>query len=367
MKKQLKLSETELLFCSLALCWSSTCIPLWPHSSLFLLFFLTYCFVFSLNYYKAIFLFTLAFGFYQLWHLLCTWLVNSFKLSEVIDSYIYYLRDKVTGVIEDKYAGESGKFISYFLFNKKNSTLYPIINDFRMLSLSHLLVVSGMHLNIVDKGISKLLKWIPYRWVRAFISLTVLGSYAWATGFAIPATRVFSEKVITTLKKQNSNPIKSWAQTVLLSFAFFPSSVYSYSFVLSYLYSLSFRVIDKLELTKLRKNLTKISFACLLSVAFFSHSTRKIFPLAGINQILLTPIVICVFIYYLLTWPFKLFVPVGTKIYGWLKSFVASLELNKSFIERGAGSYLEPLYLTFGLSLVSLFISKYYLIKRERF
>lgn len=284
----------------------------------------------------------------------------------MIDKYTYFLHDKLTEFIDGRYKGEAGKFVSYLLFNKKDPSLYPIINNFRMLSLSHLLVVSGLHLNMVDKVLSKLSKKIPYRWIKNLIGLSGLFSYAWATGFAIPATRVFSEKVIVAMKKQDSgSSISNWAQTVWLSFVFFPNSIYTYSFLLSYLYSLSFRMIDKLELTKLKKNLAKLSLASFLSFAFFSYSTRKIFPLSGINQLFLTPIVIVVFIYYLLSWPFECFVPLGKKVYVWLKDLVDSLELNKSFIEREAGTYLEPLYITFGLSLISLLVSKYYLVKRE--
>ncbi|RAO95072.1 hypothetical protein DNK47_01525 [Mycoplasma wenyonii] len=236
-----------------------------------------------------------------------------------------------------------------------------------MLSLSHILVVSGMHLNIVDNGVNKLIRKIPFKWLRNLINLTALSSYAWATGFSTPATRVFSEKVILAFKKKNiNNSIANWAQSVWLSFFFFPNSIYTYSFLLSYLYSLSFRIIDKLELTKLKKHLVKLGFASFLGFAFFSYSTGQIFPLSGINQLFLSPIVVSVFIYYLVSWPFKFLVPVGTKIYGWMKVLVSNLEINKSFIDRGVGSYLEPFYLTFGLSLVCLLASKYYLAKRER-
>lgn len=236
-----------------------------------------------------------------------------------------------------------------------------------MLSLSHILVVSGMHLNIVDRAASKLIKKIPFKWLRNSINLVTLFSYAWATGFSIPATRVFSEKVILTFKKKNTNnSVASWAQSVWFSFFFFPNSIYTYSFLLSYIYSLLFRITDKLELARLRKTLIKLGLASFLGFAFFSYSTGKIFPLSGINQLFLSPIIVLVFIYYLVSWPFKLLVPAGIKIYGWLKGLVSNLELNKSFIERGVGSYLEPLYITFGLSLFCLLLSKYYLAKRER-
>ncbi|KMZ96205.1 hypothetical protein PVNG_02343 [Plasmodium vivax North Korean] len=80
-------------------------------------------------------------------------------------------------MVSSRYPGESGKFISFLLFNRKSSGLKDMFGEFTSLSITHLLVVSGAHMTVLRRIVEFLVKIIPFEKVRRLIVLSFLFMY----------------------------------------------------------------------------------------------------------------------------------------------------------------------------------------------
>ncbi|WP_144062297.1 ComEC/Rec2 family competence protein [Mycoplasma parvum] len=300
---------------------------------------------------------------FYLWSFISNVLGNYLKL----DSFIYFLQEQINKVISSNYQGNTQKFISYLLLNKKDKEIYSLVQDFRDLSLIHLIVISGFHMHLLKNFLSKLIPSFAPQILKKGFLLSSLFLYSWATAFSIPSTRIFFEEVgeLSLIKKEKKSPLTTWSKSIWITFLIFPSAISSLSFVLSYFFSLVFKLISKLRLTNINELLLKNLTAYLISLFFFSFKTKKLFLIAGLNQFLFTPIIICLFLFYLFIWPFKFVANFGTNLYEFFMNSLSSFSLNKLYLPREAGSSIEIFYFLLFFSLLCLGISFLYKFNRN--
>ncbi|WP_043885163.1 ComEC/Rec2 family competence protein [Mycoplasma suis] len=284
------------------------------------------------------------------------------------DKFLFFLQEKLNKVIVSNYSGKTQKFISYLLLNKRDREINPVIEDFRELSIVHLIVISGFHMNLVKNILSKIIPNCLNPKIKKILIFSSLFTYSWATAFSIPSTRIFFEESSELFqrkknKKGKSLPFEKWSKSIWITFLLFPSALSSLSFILSYFFALVFRLIGKLGLTSVNELLLRTVSACLISLFFFSYKTKKLFLISGVNQFLFTPVIILLFLYYFFTWPFKFLSSIGTKLYDYFTSLVSPLSFNKLYLTRYSGSSLEIFYFLVAFSLVTLGVS--YLLRKK--
>ncbi|WP_187286213.1 ComEC/Rec2 family competence protein [Candidatus Mycoplasma haematominutum] len=341
---------------------------MWPNSLVFAPLLIWYIYLFRLSWVKSFWWLGGTVVFYHFWEASSLFVTEKIGLSPFLSCCRSWLQERLVRIVESRYSGETGVAVNYLLFNKKGVELKPFLTQLNQLSVTHLLVVSGMHLNILKKIIEKLGSRLPSKKLSRALVLVVLGTYSWATAFSVPSCRVFLEESGSEiLKDRKTTPLIKWAKASWCSFLLFPHSINSLGFFLSYSISLLFRLIDKLELLKLKNWVLKMSIAALIATFTFSYKTRKLFPLSILNQLFLTPIITLVFIFFLVSWHFPFLSSIGIKVYEWFSSFIFTLGLNGAYIEREKGSYLEPLYFSAILACLGLMISKLYLSSGEEY
>nr|WP_158309146.1 ComEC/Rec2 family competence protein [Candidatus Mycoplasma haematolamae] len=319
--------------------------------------FFIYIYVFRFSWWKSLVVFGVIYSLYQGWSFLSSLASDRLGLESPLKQSREFLQGLVEGVISSNYQGEASQFISFLLLNKRSWELKDLFKGFNELSITHLMVISGMHMNLLKSLFQKICNFIPWKRARNLIPFLALGIYSWSTAFSLPASRVFFEE-LSGLKGKNASSLVRWSKSVWLTFIVFPQSILSYSFGLSYLFSFIFRAIDKLKLTNFKSKLVKTSVASLLVWFLFSYKTKKLFSLILLNQFLLTPLVMGIFLFYFFTWPFSFLSTLGNKIYSLFKEVIASLSINKAYIGRDVTSPLEPIYFLLALSLLGLALTK---------
>ncbi|WP_148262287.1 ComEC/Rec2 family competence protein [Mycoplasma suis] len=118
------------------------------------------------------------------------------------DKFLFFLQEKLNKVIVSNYSGKTQKFISYLLLNKRDREINPVIEDFRELSIVHLIVISGFHMNLVKNILSKIIPNCLNPKIKKILIFSSLFTYSWATAFSIPSTRIFFEESSELFKEK---------------------------------------------------------------------------------------------------------------------------------------------------------------------
>ncbi|WP_228444776.1 ComEC/Rec2 family competence protein [Mycoplasma tullyi] len=275
----------------------------------------------------------------------------------------YDLRAIIVNYLKSNPNKQSRGLLLLTLFNIKNSDNRSLYNQFLNLSVAHLLVISGLHLSLINLLILKIFK--NYKIAGNFVAFLCLLFYSYLLSFSYGVLRVLLCLVLNLIFKRylrNKNyRLISIASSGIILLLLNPYAFRNYSYILSYL---SILVIYAIFQIKKLNNFVK---SLLVSVAInfvlgglIINGYGKINLLTIFWSIILSPMIIGMYFINLFLFPFSILWPFLAIIHEWFIKVVKVLQINVLLISFKQLSSWIPYYY---LLIYYLFIS-YIWIKR---
>ncbi len=203
---------------------------------------------------------------------------NIFSFSPLIDVEKWLLKNINNTKVKS--------FISLVLFNDKNDSIYNLTIN---LSISYLVIISGMHINAIFKTINGVLSLFFHERFSTFSSFIVILGYLFIIGFPISATRAFISLLVNKCYKK-FNKYDCFFISFIIIYIINPYSIFTLSFIYSFL--LSFMIIS------LASSLPKNRFLASFIVSFFSFLTSLPLSISYFNRINLFSFLYSCILYY---------------------------------------------------------------------
>lgn len=166
---------------------------------------------------------------------------------------IYNIHSIINQYFDKKYTKETNGFLKALLIGNKNDLNEDLTNNISEIGIGHLFVISGLHMNIIVIILTKILKLLKIKEDKQFpIILVFLILYYVLTFFMISIMRIIITNILRYLNEKLSLHLSSvdiYAINITLVLLFNPFTVFSYSFILTYLISSMIVIINPL-LTK---------------------------------------------------------------------------------------------------------------------
>jgi len=190
--------------------------------------------------------------------------INVEKMSYQKQSFsIYYFNDCFNRYYDTHYKTESVGMIKALTIGNKDSFDKTLNDSISQIGISHLFVISGLHVNLISLAVSKILslfkKWISKNH-QEIITMSILFFYFVITGFLISVFRVVFGSFLKYLNKKMKleiSPVNLLLIQIILMLLYNPLYLFQYSFILSYFIVLSILMVSDF-LGKSKKIKTKI-------------------------------------------------------------------------------------------------------------
>lgn len=289
----------------------------------------------------------------------------------------YYRQYNIVGIVKNPYINifrKGNNFNNFIhLFIEKHSNTYidyakmfllgniyygsDVNEQLKNLNIIHLFVISGFHVNIIQKSIEKMLfnRYIKLKFYKE-ITLVLLFLYLGFLGFSIPVLRaVLFIFLIYLNKKFFNNKIDKFTLFCICLFFVLSTNqnlIYSLSFVLTFLISFFVQFINLLRIK--RKWLKSIVFVLVLSLCSGFINLRinnelSIFWI--IVNIFFTPIISFYYIFSIIFWWFS---PVMERMY-WLLDILIKTFYQLNVYIKISHINLWLIYIMFTLLCIFLF------------
>ena len=268
------------------------------------LFFYVFCCICTCRYNKKIFI-----------------LINIISIFEILYSFKPILNIGEYGAIKELLLGrikdENVKsYISLVLFNDKNNNIYDVSLN---LSISYLIVISGLHINLLHKVVSSILSKIIYAKISEILSICFISLYLIIIGIPISSLRAFLTLFLSIVVSK-LNKFDKYFLVVIIVYILNPKSIFTLSYIYSFL--LTFMIIyinDNLPNSKLLQSLLISTLSFFISVPINIKYNGAINLFSIIYSLLFTyPFLISLILSFIvLLFPFLSFI---------LKWFVICLE-----------------------------------------
>ena len=162
-----------------------------------------------------------------------------YKSLSIISSYI---QSKISSACES----DGGDFIVSLILGNKYALDSNIRADFKVLGISHILAISGMHISILMFGIQYILSTFNFKkWLRIVITIAFTFLYVGISGFAASALRAAFMLCVVSLAKlsrRDNDSYTSLALAIGTIIILQPYSVYDLGLWLSFLATLGILV-----------------------------------------------------------------------------------------------------------------------------
>lgn len=173
----------------------------------------------------------------------------------------YYLYDVIDRYYEQHFHSDAVGMIKALTIGNKDELDEKLQSSIATIGISHLFVISGLHVNIIalflSKGFSLFQKKIPKR-VQEGITIVILFLYYMVSGFLISVFRVvfgYFLKYINDAFAFKVSQLHLLSFQILLLFMYNPFLTFQYSFLLSYIISIGIIMCNQfLKQTKGIKN-----------------------------------------------------------------------------------------------------------------
>ncbi|MDK2819742.1 MAG: ComEC/Rec2 family competence protein [Mycoplasmataceae bacterium] len=255
------------------------------------------------------------------------------------------------------------KYISLILIGKKNDSNAELYERVKIISILHLFVISGFHINLLIFILLKFFKKMKISHNYAsLISFIIIGIYLYILNFPISSVRSFLFLIFIFLNnyfnKNKLSRINILTIIMLSMFLINPFIIFSLSFILSFSISFSILLISNVRWRKYKPII--ISSCAYLASIILSININGWFNIFGFfNSIIFSPIIVLNYIVSILGFPFKsllnnyyIFIDSIINIF-YVNSLVVNLTINNLFI--------DIYYLFFWFSLI--IINHYYSIR----
>lgn len=278
------------------------------------------------------------------------------------------VNEYLTIYINNKYDNDYNFIIEALVVGVDNFFPEDLRSSISLLGISHLFVISGLHLDVLKKGINKLLSKLKLNdlWKNTVL-IVVFIIYFIITGFTISVLRVIIGFVLTLiLGKFNKalNRLDIISLNAIIVLCINPLYIVKYSFILSYLVVITITIISKY----LRKDKSFRSFifnniaislsSMIVSLPVVLSISNDVNLIGFLFNIIYIPFVT----YIILPFSFLVFLfPIFSNLYGIvIKGFLSLTEVlsSVSFFKISLVSFPLILILTYFI-LVSILIKRY--------
>lgn len=175
-----------------------------------------------------------------------------------VDSYefikkgfnIYILNYLINRYFDNHYHTSSISLVKALTIGNKNDMNEELIDDISNIGISHLFVISGLHVNLIATGLLFLLKKLKLKEKKQnIITIIILIVYYLLSGLLISVLRVVLGFILRFINKSNNYDLKGldlMAINIIIVLLINPLYIYQYSFILSYLISTTLIICQNL-------------------------------------------------------------------------------------------------------------------------
>ena len=177
---------------------------------------------------------------------LINFIINKTRIMEIRNYSIEY--------IKNKYQNDNVEsLLLLMLFNEKTEQGWMIYNNLKSISVCHIIVISGLHLNLLVVIINKIFRNKYLTTIINFIVLIVISIFL---NFSIGAIRVFLMWIITVIDRRKIlNQFEKLTLSAIIVLFLDPTKLFSFGFQMSYLATFSIFYINKIYRKKFAKDL----------------------------------------------------------------------------------------------------------------
>ena len=283
---------------------------------------------------------------------------------------LYSLNNNVKNYIDSKFKiNEKGYLKTFIIGNKDDLNM----DDINSLGISHLFVISGLHINIIILVITKILGMFKInKKIQDIIVLILSCMYLVLTSFMISLIRVFVSLIIRFILKRLTR-LDVISMNALIVCLVNPYLIYNISFILTY--SISFFIIcykplinnEKLTKHKILNNVVSIIVLTIHIQLFSLPITISINPDFNLLSFLLNPLFIFYVTYIFLPLSFITFIlpfiapiySVCINIFQFLASNLAKITIFTIPLGNIHIVFKIIYFVVYYVSLVSLYKKKY--------
>ncbi len=158
--------------------------------------------------------------------------------SHSVSSFFAKLSDKISAKLSFNLGSTHGSFVSGLLLGRRNEISENIKRDFKYLGISHILAISGLHLNIIVGGFLIILRAMNLsRFTRCFLCSLLTLAMMLLTGFSLTVVRAGIMMLLmlySRLIKIAVNPLQALFTSSLIILAVSPETFNDISFLLSF-------------------------------------------------------------------------------------------------------------------------------------
>lgn len=269
----------------------------------------------------------------------------------------YSLRNMATSYISNIYNNNStSSYINMLVFNLRDATNNNFYNNIKNLSIVHLFVVSGLHINLFGLILHKLFFWkVKNKRLISGFDLIFCLFYGYLLSFSISVIRIICNVLIRLIDPKINLEHVNYISALLVIFLL-PGEISSYGYFMSYFCSIGVvhiykNIKNKLILTVL------INFYCILvTLPFVANMNHKINIFAFFYNYMYSTIVIFHYFWFILFGWWKPFIFINNYLFNSLNSLVLmnldlSIYINLDFFNKN----LQNLYWSFFLVFIGIF------------
>ncbi len=226
---------------------------------------------------------------------------------------IYTAHQKVLNYFNFHFKGQTRGFLKALLIGDKTSLGEELIEEISSVGIGHLFVISGLHMNVLQKIVEKLLKYlkVPSKFHITIIIVFFL-LYFMITLYLVSILRVLLIYVLSKINKKaslNLTTLDIYTISITMILIVNPYYLMNYSFILTFIISTSLVVISPhLKYKKIKgfilNNLIMSINSILVTIPIIVHINPSINTLSIIYNLFYIP-----FVTYILL-PFSLIITI---------------------------------------------------------
>ena len=282
---------------------------------------------------------------------------------------IYTIHQKVLNYFNFHFKGQTRGFLKALLIGDKTSLGEELIEEISSVGIGHLFVISGLHMNVLQKIVEKLLKYlkVPSKFHITIIIVFFL-LYFMITLYLVSILRVLLIYVLSKINKKaslNLTTLDIYTISITMILIVNPYYLMNYSFILTFIISTSLVVISPLLKYKKIKgfilnNLIMSINSILVTIPIIVHINPSINTLSIIYNLfyipfvtyILLPFSLIVTIFNFLSPVYELIVTVFSKV----TSFLSVVKIGELRLSTSSEIFPIIFYSLF-LIIVILFLS----------
>lgn len=282
---------------------------------------------------------------------------------------IYTIHQKVLNYFNFHFKGQTRGFLKALLIGNKTSLGEELIEEISSVGIGHLFVISGLHMNVLQKIVEKLLKYlkVPSKFHITIIIVFFL-LYFMITLYLVSILRVLLIYVLSKINKKaslNLTTLDIYTISITMILIVNPHYLMNYSFILTFIISTSLVVISPhLKYKKIKgfilNNLIMSINSILVTIPIIVHINPSINTLSIIYNLfyipfvtyILLPFSLIVTIFNFLSPVYELIVTVFSKV----TSFLSVVKIGELRLSTSSEIFPIIFYSLF-LIIVILFLS----------